>query len=159
VVVWLAHNWVENFWRTLGEFLKDSFAALRLLSAATGEKLWRLRLSKALLTLILVPLYRAEQQKATQITESLCWMKRKIQLTVETHQMLVISKATGSTQGWCSECARNVPLIKPEEAAVLASVSSRTIYAWVETGYVHFVETVEEGPRICLDSLLNQMRM
>lgn len=79
-------------------------------------------------------------------------MKRKIQLTVETHELLVIKKTKGSTQGWCSECAGDVPLVRPEEAAVLARVSPRMIYAWVEAGRVHFMETAEEGLRICVSS-------
>jgi hypothetical protein len=87
-------------------------------------------------------------------------MRRKIQLTVETHQLLVISRTKGSTQGWCSECAGDVPLIKPEEAAVLAGVSPRTIYRRVEAGFVHFAESPEGWLLICLSSLLesNQPR-
>ena len=84
-------------------------------------------------------------------------MKRTIRLTVETHQLLVIKRNRSLTQDYCGECAGQVPLIKLEEAAVVASVSSQTIYAWVEAGCVHFMDTAEEGLRICLDSLLNQM--
>jgi excisionase family DNA binding protein len=86
-------------------------------------------------------------------------MKRKILLTVETHQLLVISRTKGLTEGRCGECAGDVLLMRPEEAAALAGVSPRTIYAWVEAGRVHFMETAEEGLRICLDSLLNRMRV
>ena len=86
-------------------------------------------------------------------------MKRKIQLTVETHQLLVISRTKGSIQGWCSECANDVPLIRPEEAAVLAGVSPRTIYRRVEAGLVHFAESPEGWLLICLGSLLNESRI
>lgn len=85
-------------------------------------------------------------------------MKRRIQLTVETHQLLVISRTKGSTQGWCSECAGHVPLIKPEEAAVLAGVSPRTIYRRVEAGLVHFAESPEGWLLICISSLLDENR-
>jgi hypothetical protein len=86
-------------------------------------------------------------------------MKRKVQLTIETHQLLVISRTKGSTQGWCSECAGDVPWIKPEEAAVLAGVSPRTIYRRVEAGLVHFVESPEGWLLICLSSLLDESRI
>jgi hypothetical protein len=86
-------------------------------------------------------------------------MKRKVQLTIETHELLVIKRTTALAQDRCSECGGQIPLIKLEEAAVVAGVSSQTIYAWVEAGCVHFMDTAEEGLRICLDSLLNQMRM
>jgi hypothetical protein len=103
---------------------------------------------------ILVPVTdESNTAKANAEKERLRWMKRKIQLTIETHQLLVIKRTKDSTQGWCNECAGHVSLIKPEEAAVLASVSPRTIYAWVEAGRVHFMETAEEGLRICLNSL------
>ena len=85
-------------------------------------------------------------------------MKRNIQLTVETHQLLVINRTKGSTLGWCSECAGNVPLIKPEEAAVLAGVSPRTIYRRVEAGLVHFADSPEGWLLICLSSLLDESR-
>jgi hypothetical protein len=109
--------------------------------------------------LILVPGDGREQHRE-DITDKrrLRWMKRKIELTIETHQLLVIKRTKGLTQGWCSECAGHIPLVKPEEAAVLASVSPRTIYAWVEAGRVHFTETTEEGLRICLNSLLDRMQ-
>ena len=86
-------------------------------------------------------------------------MKRKIQLTIETHQLLVIKRTKGSTQSWCGECAGDVPLIRPEEAAVLAGVSPRTIYRRVEAGLVHFAESSEGWLLICLDSLLDESRI
>lgn len=86
-------------------------------------------------------------------------MKRKIQLTVETHKLLVISRTKGSTQDWCSECAGDVPLIKPEEAAVLAGVSPRTIYRRGEAGFVHFGESPEGWLLICLSSFLDESRI
>jgi len=86
-------------------------------------------------------------------------MRRKVQVTIETRQLLVVSRAQGSIQGWCSECANDVPLIRPEEAAVLAGISSRTIYRRVEAGLVHFAESPEGWLLICLNSLLDENRI
>ena len=64
-------------------------------------------------------------------------MRRKLQLTIETHQLLVIKKARHLTQGWCSECARDVPLIEPEEAAVLpVSVREPSIDGWKQALFI-----------------------
>ncbi len=51
------------------------------------------------------------------------------------------------------------PLVKPEEAAVLAGVSPRTIYRRVEAGLVHFAESPEGWLLICLSSLLDENRI
>ena len=41
----------------------------------------------------------------------------------------------------------------PEEAPALASVSTRTMYRWVESGRVHFLETPEGRLLVCRNSL------
>jgi len=86
-------------------------------------------------------------------------MKRKIQVTIETRQLLVVKKMNGVSQGRCTECGGDVPLIRPEEAAVLAGVSPRTIYRRVEAGLVHFAESPEGWLLICLNSLLDESRI
>jgi hypothetical protein len=53
--------------------------------------------------------------------------------------LLIISRTKGSSQGWCSECAGQVPLITLEEAAVVAGVGPQMIDAWVDAGCVHFI--------------------
>src|SRR6266540_4656720 len=92
------------------------------------------------------------------VKERFSLMKRKIQLTIETHQLLIISRAKGSTQGWYSECAGNGPLIKPEGGGS-AGVRPRTIYRRVEAGLVHFAESPEGWLLICLNSLLDEIRI
>ena len=44
-------------------------------------------------------------------------------------------------------------MIAPEQAAQMARVGPRTIYTWVESGKLHFLETPEGSLLICLDSL------
>jgi excisionase family DNA binding protein len=47
-------------------------------------------------------------------------------------------------------------MVTPDEAAVLSGVGTRTIYAFVEAGRLHFMET--SGGLllfVCLNSLLN----
>ena len=65
--------------------------------------------------------------------------RRRMEITVETRR-LVIRRSTNQAPVWCVECSSPVQLITPEEAAVLASVSTRTVYRRVERGQLHFVE-------------------
>jgi hypothetical protein len=44
-------------------------------------------------------------------------------------------------------------MIAPEHAARIAGVSTREIYAWVEAGKLHFAESADRSPLICLESL------
>ncbi len=46
-------------------------------------------------------------------------------------------------------------MITPEHAARIAGVSARRIYAWAESGKLHFAETPEGSLLICLDSILD----
>ena len=44
-------------------------------------------------------------------------------------------------------------MIAPEQAARIAGVSTRKIYAWVEAGKLHFAESPDRSLLICLESL------
>jgi hypothetical protein len=44
-------------------------------------------------------------------------------------------------------------MVKVDEAATIARVSSRTMYRWVESDKVHFAETPEGLLVICLNLL------
>lgn len=44
-------------------------------------------------------------------------------------------------------------MLAPDKAALLAGVSPRTMYRWVETGRVHFAESPDGQLFICLASL------
>jgi hypothetical protein len=72
---------------------------------------------------------------------------------VETDEILVVGgnpRAVGST---CPVCNPGVSMVVPQHAARIAGVSTRTIYAWVESGRLHFTESPDRSLLICLDSL------
>jgi len=83
-------------------------------------------------------------------------MKKRTKITIETHQVQTIRRRKPGAQAWCPGCSASVPMFLPEEAAVFAKVSSRTIYRWVEAGELHFTETPEGALLICQDSLTTQ---
>ena len=79
--------------------------------------------------------------------------RKRVEITVET-SLLVIRRGTNQGPVWCLECSSPVQSVTPEEAAVLAGVNTRAVYRWVEAGQLHFIETAEQSPLICLNSLL-----
>ncbi|HEY3026973.1 MAG TPA: hypothetical protein VGJ55_12560 [Pyrinomonadaceae bacterium] len=54
---------------------------------------------------------------------------------------------------WCAECGSAVEWVPPDVAALVAEVSARAIFGWVEAGRVHFTETTEGALLVCLNSL------
>ncbi len=77
--------------------------------------------------------------------------RRRVEITVEISR-LVMRRGAGRASVWCPVCAPPVPLVTPEEAAVLAGVSTRTVYRRVEAGQLHFVETDAGRLLICPNS-------
>jgi len=78
--------------------------------------------------------------------------RRRTEITVET-SWLVLRRARHRAPLSCATCPWPTPLIAPEEAAVLAGVSTRTIYALVEAEQLHFTETPEGKLLVCPNSL------
>ena len=81
--------------------------------------------------------------------------KRRTEISFETGRVFVIHGRRGSALNLCAECAGQVKMVTPDEAAILARVGSRTIYDWIETKKLHFAETPEGLVLICLKSLLD----
>ena len=79
--------------------------------------------------------------------------EKRTEISIETHRVLVISRLRKSAPAWCFSCRAQVNMVMPDEAAVLAGVSSRTIYRWIEAEKLHFTETPDGLLRICLNSL------
>lgn len=79
--------------------------------------------------------------------------KKRTEITIETNRIVVISRRGLSARAWCSACGARVSMVTADEAARLARVSSRTVYAWVEAGRLHFMEISDGRLLICLDSI------
>lgn len=80
-------------------------------------------------------------------------MRKRVEITVETHEVMAIRRAGKSVLAWCPVCGNHARMITPEEAAVLESVNTRTVYRWVEEGSIHSAETAEGFLQICPESL------
>lgn len=82
------------------------------------------------------------------------WRKRRTEITIETHQVLVLHRRHNFNRTICLQCASgSAPLFTPEDAGAFAGVSTRTVYRWVEAGRVHFTETNDGRLFVCLATL------
>jgi hypothetical protein len=78
--------------------------------------------------------------------------RRVTQITTQTDEAFVIRQSAGSVQPLCARCGSVVPMLPPEEAAVLFGVPVRAIYREIEAGQLHFQE-MSTSVVVCLDSL------
>ena len=80
-------------------------------------------------------------------------MKKRTEIRIETHRVLTMRRGAASALSWCEACSEQVTMVPPEEAAVLAGVSTRTMYRWIEAGKVHFGETRDHLILVCAKSI------
>ncbi len=80
-------------------------------------------------------------------------MKPQVAITIDTHQVLVQRGPKRSLLVRCTICARQTPMLTPDEVATLARVNTQMIYRWMESNNVHFKVTPDGLLLICLGSL------
>ena len=78
--------------------------------------------------------------------------KRRIVITRETDELLVVRAPARSGKAWCPECAAHVWMLAPEAATAVTGLSARAIYRLVEAGQIHFTETPDGLLLVCPDS-------
>src|SRR5258708_37958750 len=59
--------------------------------------------------------------------------KRRTEITIETHRRVHI-RASGPIEGWCGECAAQVPLLEASIVAQQMGIGSREVYRRVVGG-------------------------
>lgn len=80
-------------------------------------------------------------------------LRRRIEVTVEHEEIILVRRRGGSVRLWCSDCEDQVSMLRVEDAAALAAVTPRTIYRWVEAGKVHFAESDQGLVLVCAESV------
>ena len=76
--------------------------------------------------------------------------KKTTIITSETQEVFVIRRPVSQMRRtWCAGCSAEVEVLEPEEAAAIAGVSTRTIYAWLEAGQIDHTETREGKVLVC----------
>lgn len=77
-------------------------------------------------------------------------MRTRTEITVEMERLVIVNRAGRSE--WCSACARPVEMLSLDNAALLAHVSSLTIFRWAIAGELHSEESPEGLLLICPNS-------
>ena len=77
-------------------------------------------------------------------------MKTRTEVTLETDRWIVITRP--GRRRWCSACALHVEMMTIDDAALVAQVSTRTIFRWVECGALHASETPQGLLLVCPNS-------
>ena len=80
-------------------------------------------------------------------------LTRRIEITVETHEVLRIRNCPASV-AWCPQCGGEARMVAPDEAAKICGIETRQVYRWVEAEQIHFVESPAGGILVCLHSLV-----
>jgi len=79
-------------------------------------------------------------------------MKKRIELTIETFQIVRLRKGTAVFDS-CPFCAEETEMITPEFAAAISVFTTREIYRRIEAGAIHFLERRDGSLLVCLKSL------
>jgi hypothetical protein len=80
--------------------------------------------------------------------------RRKITITVETHQLLVIRKRS-KVRAWCAACGEQSDFTTLSEACALTANNADTIYQLIVNEKLHSVKAPDGFPLICLQSIVN----
>ena len=81
-------------------------------------------------------------------------MRKRTVTTIEIKEFVVVSPGRAHTPRQpCPVCAAGA-MVTPEEAATIARVTVRNIYARVEAERVHFLETADGRLLLCVNSLI-----
>jgi uncharacterized protein YbaR (Trm112 family) len=85
---------------------------------------------------------------------------RTAEVIIETEEKTALSSSQDRHLNlmWCPDCRRKVEMVRPERAAQIACVTTRTLYRWIETETAHFIE---DGGRllICVPALFARTRL
>lgn len=74
-------------------------------------------------------------------------------ITVEENETWLIRRRRYFTRRFCPRCGREVCMVPPDEAALLACRDVRSIYSFMETDDFHVIYVEGVKPLICLISL------
>lgn len=80
-------------------------------------------------------------------------MTRKLEITIQTSQLLIIRRGR-SSRAWCPQCNAEQEMVTLETAAVLADSIAKLLKAGSQSAEWHISQAPDGSPRICLPSFL-----
>ena len=66
--------------------------------------------------------------------------RKRTEITVETHEVLIIRKGDSSVRAWCTDCNAEVRMIPLDEAVGLAGVSITGLLQMSTAGEIHWLQ-------------------
>jgi hypothetical protein len=79
---------------------------------------------------------------------------KRIEVTIQTDQVVMIWRRACARR-WCPECGRDVDVVDPVQAEILAGITSR-LQAGTEVRKRHLLEGPEGTIVVCLESVLKR---
>jgi hypothetical protein len=79
--------------------------------------------------------------------------KSRSKITIETDEVWIIKRKRFFVRCYCPECEREVSMVPPDEAALLACRDIGSIYSSMERDQFHMFYYEGTKPLICLNSL------
>ena len=83
--------------------------------------------------------------------------ERKIEITVETYEVLHISRRSSLSRIWCASCGKQVAVFSLNDAT-LSGLSEEAVSQQALSGRFHLIEAVGGRSLICLDSLIQSWK-
>jgi hypothetical protein len=83
--------------------------------------------------------------------------RKRTEITVETHEILIIRSRKSSGRARCIGCGAEGRMIPADEAIALAGISMTSLLEMVNGGDVHWVQEGTCTPLICLKSLIARL--
>lgn len=77
-------------------------------------------------------------------------MKTRTEITFEMDRIIVMNRTRRAE--WCASCSRPVEMLSVDDAALVAHVSSVTIFRWAISGELHASETPDGLLVVCPNS-------
>ena len=78
---------------------------------------------------------------------------RRLKITIEKDEVIVIRNAARLTSAWCGACGQETPHVTPDVLTNAFGISTASIHQRLESGQAHVIEE-NSGILICLGSLL-----
>jgi hypothetical protein len=83
--------------------------------------------------------------------------ERKIEITVETYEVLFISRHNSLGRSWCASCGKHVAVFSLNYAT-LSGLSEEAVSQQTQSGRFHLIEAGGGRSLICLDSLIQSWK-
>ncbi len=79
--------------------------------------------------------------------------KRRTRITIETDEIVLARRIVSPVIAWCQKCETETGMVTLNQAALFYHLDRSVIQEWIDSGYLHVLETSEAGLVICITSL------